>query len=675
VTGVDRADARAHQPLAPGDPRKIGGYRLRAVLGDGGMGKVYLAHTADGGPVAVKVIRGEYAQDRSFRKRFEQEVATARRVSGPHTAPVIDADPAATQPWLATAYVPGPSLAQVVAEHGPLPPETALTLVAGVAEALESIHAAGVIHRDLKPSNVILAEDGPKVIDFGIARAADVTSVTRTGMAPGTPAYMAPEHIRGTELTPAADVFALGVLAGFAATGRLAFGGGQDPAVPYRILEQEPNLDGCPDRLREIVLACLDKQSQRRPTPGEVAQRCRASPVDAQWTVPGWQPAPPTPTLTRPRPVRRRTWLAVTGALVLLAGLAVVAYLSGLFDERAAGTPSAQGTTAPVAVDCGGAKNLTAAGSTVQGAAFDLFTAVYQQKCADVRVNYAPMGSGAGVSQFLSGQADIAGTDSALSRREADQAVTRCQGNPAWNLPTVISPIAIAYRLDGVEDLTLTGELAAKIFNGTIRAWNDPAIAAANPGLPLPAKPITVLARSDESVVTDVFQQYLTRASAGAWTQGPGRTFNGAARLDLQGSSRLADALASADGGITYLEWTYTKDLPTARLDSGSGAVPLTAETAAAALRAAPVEGASENDLPVDLSAIHGGDTPGGYPLLLVTYEVVCSGGYPPETAAAVKAFLTTAVTDGQQGLIDRGYAPVPEELRGKLLAAIEAIR
>jgi serine/threonine protein kinase len=263
------------RPLASNDPAVVGRYRLESVIGEGGMGRVYLAHTAAGRAVAIKVVRADYAADESFRRRFAQEAETARRVQGLYTLPVVDADLEAEAPWLATPYVPGPSLQYAVAEHGPLSAEATLVLIAGVAEALESIHAAGVIHRDLKPSNVILTGEGPKVIDFGIARAADVTSVTRTGAWPGTPGYLAPEHIRGEAITPEADVFALGVLANFAATGRLAFGEGTDAGVIYRIMEQEPNLDGCPEPIRGIAAACLNKDPTRRPGPDGVIELCR----------------------------------------------------------------------------------------------------------------------------------------------------------------------------------------------------------------------------------------------------------------------------------------------------------------------------------------------------------------------------------------------------------------
>ncbi|MEU4500473.1 serine/threonine-protein kinase [Streptomyces sp. NPDC024089] len=255
-------------------PAEIGPYRLERLLGEGGMGRVYLGRTPAGSAVAVKVVHRAYAADPEFRKRFALEVAAAWRVQGLYTVPVVAADLDAGEPWLATAYAPGPSLQQAVGERGPLPSDEVLALTAGVAEALETIHAAGVIHRDLKPSNIVLTADGPKVIDFGIARAADVTAVTATGMRAGTPAYMAPEYIRGQQVTEAGDVFALGLVAHFAATGRLAFGGGSDHGVAYRILEAAPDLDGCPESVRRVVARCLEKDPARRPTPAEVVRLC-----------------------------------------------------------------------------------------------------------------------------------------------------------------------------------------------------------------------------------------------------------------------------------------------------------------------------------------------------------------------------------------------------------------
>ena len=222
------------EPLTSDDPVEIGGFRLRARLGAGGMGRVYLASTKGGRRVALKVVRPELGDDPDFRSRFRQEIEAAQRVRGLYTAELISADPAATPPWLVTAYVPGPSLQQAVAEHGPMPAETVILLMAGVAEALQAIHDAGVVHRDLKPSNVLLAPDGPRVIDFGIARAAEATNLTQSGVAVGSPQFMAPEQIRGLPITPAVDVFALGAVAAFALLGRPPFGEGHVAALMHR---------------------------------------------------------------------------------------------------------------------------------------------------------------------------------------------------------------------------------------------------------------------------------------------------------------------------------------------------------------------------------------------------------------------------------------------------------
>jgi hypothetical protein len=265
----------ALEPLAAGDPPAVGGYRLRGRLGAGGMGRVYLAFTPGGRPVAVKVVRPELGDDPDFRVRFRQEIVAARRVHGLFTAQVLDADPDGSPPWMVTAYVAGPSLARAVADHGPLPVESVFLLVAGVAEALAAIHAAGVVHRDLKPSNVLLAADGPRVIDFGIARAVETTALTRTGMLVGSPQYMAPEQVRGGVVSAAGDVFALGSLAGFAAMGRAPFGEGSEAAVLYRVQHEEPDLGGCPAVLREVIGGCLTKDPAGRPSPVSLIEACR----------------------------------------------------------------------------------------------------------------------------------------------------------------------------------------------------------------------------------------------------------------------------------------------------------------------------------------------------------------------------------------------------------------
>ncbi|MEU3462038.1 serine/threonine-protein kinase [Streptomyces sp. NPDC006733] len=293
ATVADNAvpDPEVFQPLTDDDPKTVAGYLLRARLGAGGMGKVYLSYTPGGRPVAIKVIRPEFAEDPEFRRRFRQEVQAAQRVQGLYTAPVIDSDTDGPHPWLATAYVAGPSLHSAVADHGAMPVASVLLLVAGIAEALQVIHHAGIVHRDLKPSNVLLAADGPRVIDFGIARAADTTALTGTGVSVGTPSFMSPEQAAGTSCTPATDIFALGQIAAFAAMGGAAFGDGPSHAVLYRIVHEEPDLSELPGELREIVTRCLIKDPTLRPSTAQIIAMCGQASKDPALRRPdGWLP-------------------------------------------------------------------------------------------------------------------------------------------------------------------------------------------------------------------------------------------------------------------------------------------------------------------------------------------------------------------------------------------------
>ncbi|MGK3090638.1 serine/threonine-protein kinase [Streptomyces sp. WAC01490] len=259
------------RPLVAGDPERIGPYPLLGRLGAGGMGRVYLARSAGGRTVAVKVVHEEHISNGEFRARFRREIEAARRVGGRYTAPVLDADADADHPWVATGYVPGPSLEQAVREHGPLPAESVHALAEGLLRALRGIHAAGIVHRDLKPSNVLLTVDGPRVIDFGIARALQVSVeslLTSTGMVIGSPGFMAPEQILGEETGTGADVFALGCVLMYAATGQLPFGNGasNQHAVMYRIVESAPDLSQVGDAaLRELIRRCLTKKPAERP--------------------------------------------------------------------------------------------------------------------------------------------------------------------------------------------------------------------------------------------------------------------------------------------------------------------------------------------------------------------------------------------------------------------------
>ncbi|MBQ0864674.1 tetratricopeptide repeat protein [Streptomyces sp. RK75] len=256
------------EPLRAGDPVQVGGFALRGRLGAGGMGQVFLAHSRGGRAVAVKVVHPHLAQQGEFRRRFRREAAAARAVSGVFTAPVLAADPDGDPPWIATAYVPGPSLTEAVTGAGsvPLPDGSFWPLAAGLAEALQAIHAEGLLHRDLKPSNVLLAADGPRVIDFGITRALDGTALTGSGATIGTPGFMSPEQAEGRQVGPATDIFALGAVLAFAATGREPFGDGPPLAVLHRVVNNEPCLEGLPSPVHALITACLAKKSADRPT-------------------------------------------------------------------------------------------------------------------------------------------------------------------------------------------------------------------------------------------------------------------------------------------------------------------------------------------------------------------------------------------------------------------------
>ncbi|MFG2366098.1 protein kinase [Streptomyces mirabilis] len=270
------------EKLGAGEPQQIGAYRLLARLGAGGMGRVYLARSDRGRTVAVKLVREELAAQEEFRARFRQEVLAARRVGGLWTAPVLDADTEAAVPWVATGYVAGPSLQTVVGhDHGALPERSVRILAAGLAHALKDIHAAGLIHRDLKPSNVLVTIDGPRVIDFGIARALETVTdggLTRTGALVGSPGFMAPEQVRGDRVTPACDVFCLGSVLSYAATGALPFGAANSGvhAMMFRIAQEDPDLDGVPEGLADLVRHCLRKDPAARPGLDEILERIGA---------------------------------------------------------------------------------------------------------------------------------------------------------------------------------------------------------------------------------------------------------------------------------------------------------------------------------------------------------------------------------------------------------------
>ncbi|WP_158718719.1 RodZ domain-containing protein [Streptomyces griseus] len=343
--------------MGPGTglPERIGSYAVERELGAGGMGRVYLARSRGGRPVAVKVVRPELAGDPHFRERFRAEVAAARKVGGFHTAPVVDADPDAPAPWLATAFVPGPTLNGLLAEHCPMDEGELRLLGAALAEALQAIHACGLVHRDLKPGNIIMAGDGPRVLDFGIARAVESTRLTSTGAAFGTPGFLAPEQARGSEVDGAADVFALGAVL-VAAAGGSAFGDGTPVALMYRSVHEPADLSALPEGLRPVVAACLAKEPAARPTPARLLDLLAPvsapvpvetpAPVPRVPTLPAPVGAPRTPTVPVPvAPVPRRArppLRAVVAAAVAVAVLgAGGTYLLTREDDRRAGPSTA----------------------------------------------------------------------------------------------------------------------------------------------------------------------------------------------------------------------------------------------------------------------------------------------------------------------------------------------
>ncbi|MFI1396267.1 bifunctional serine/threonine-protein kinase/ABC transporter substrate-binding protein [Streptomyces sp. NPDC020681] len=342
------------QPLTAGDPPGIGGHRLLGRLGAGGMGVVYLARSAGGALVALKVIRAEHAADPGFRARFEREARAAGRITGRWTTPVAGADPLAREPWLATAFVPGPSLAEAVALHGPLPYATVRVLGERLAEALIEVHAAGLVHRDVKPGNVLLALDGPRLIDFGIARAVGATALTATDMVIGSPGYLSPEQAqagRAGEIGPPSDVFSLGCVLAYAISGRRPFGTGSSAAVLFRTVHEEPELGGVPGELLPLVTACLAKDPAARPTAEEIRAELAGpepGPEAADWLpsalprliaersarvleLPDPEPDEPTRTgETAVQATSRRRFLAVGGSAagVLAVGGGIAAYLA-----------------------------------------------------------------------------------------------------------------------------------------------------------------------------------------------------------------------------------------------------------------------------------------------------------------------------------------------------------
>jgi phosphate transport system substrate-binding protein len=352
--------------------------------------------------------------------------------------------------------------------------------------------------------------------------------------------------------------------------------------------------------------------------------------------------------------------------------------LTACGSDKNAGTTSSSASPAgnqSAAADCGGKNSVTAEGSTAQQNAIAEFNKVWGQLCSGKTLAYNPTGSGAGVDQFIAKQVDFAGSDSALKDDQVQKAADRCGGNPAWNLPLVFGPVAMAYNIEGVDKLVVNAELLAKIFQGQITKWNDPAIAALNSGTNLPDADIKPVYRSDSSGTTDNFQKYLAAAAPQSWTKGAGKEFQGGAGEGAQKSSGVVQAIQATPGSIGYVEKSpaAAAGLKNAEIDSGAGAVALTDDSTKAAVAAAKFK-AEGMDLTLDLNALYASKEAGSYPLMLATYEIVCSKGYDADTAAAVKSFLTVSANQGQANLSAAGYVPLPDSFKERLLKSVDAI-
>lgn len=364
--------------------------------------------------------------------------------------------------------------------------------------------------------------------------------------------------------------------------------------------------------------------------------------------------------------------LARSGALCLLAVVALA--LAGC--GGSASTSGSGATSAPV--NCGGKKELKDSGSTAQENAMEQFVYAYVRACPGYTLDYNANGSGAGVEQFVNNETDLAGSDVPLnpSTGETDRAAQRC-GSPAWDLPTVFGPIAVTYHINGVSGLKLDGPTIAKIFNGTITKWDDPAVKANNPDANLPPTPIQVIFRSDKSGTTANFQNYLDGAGNGAWGKGTGETFNGGVGQGASGNNGTSALLKSTDGSITYNEWSFAvgKQLTMVSIITSAGpdAVPITTDSVGKTIAAATFKGQG-NDLVLDTSSFYKPTQAGAYPIVLATYEIVCSKYPDAATGKAVKAFMQAAIGPGQDGLDQYGSIPLPSSFQAKLSTAVNAI-
>lgn len=689
----DRLSAPDAGSLADDDPRTIGRFRLLGRLGAGGMGRVYLGESPDGRRVAIKVVRAELADDTDFRRRFRQEVAAVGRVRGSHTAGLVDADADATRPWLATEYLPGPSLDTVGRQAGGKGTTKGLSVaevcrvVEGIARALAGIHAAGVVHRDLKPSNVVLTPDGPRVIDFGIARAADATALTATGVAVGTPSYMAPEQIAGDPVDPAADVFALGVLTVFLSTGTTPFGDGPAATIMYRITHGQPNLNDVGDRLRPLVQECLNKDPARRPTPAVIARRCQAlsDPPDPHPAEPTTQKARANATRTlragrdRNSARRERRWsrraIAIAATIILVAGgLGFVLW------------PDPSG---PPEISCEGKGQIPATGSTTLVDPVHAVAAEYGRTCPGHGVDYSPAGFSDAMERFAAAEADLvmANTpepdsqdDTAYYAQQGLEAAARerceAEGGDLRVLPMIFAPVAIVYNLPTKRPLVLDNWILNQIFGGQVTGWTDPDIRLLNRSGNLPDRDIEIVVPRERSSTTETLQDYL--AGAG-WPRATDDEYAGVAQYEVQGDAAVADTVAQHPGTIGYVSWrtAIESHLPIAAITKGRDSrLPLAEDDEVVPLSARSVSSIVDvlHEWQRSPQVFYSTTVDSGYPLVHTGFAFFCTKYADPATADAIRDFLTTTATYPHHRAEAAGFVTPTDKLRPWLFPQIRDI-
>ncbi|WP_306370498.1 serine/threonine-protein kinase [Nocardiopsis sp. CC223A] len=679
-------------PLRASDPRTIPPFTVHGRLGTGGMGVVYGATGPDGRWAAIKVVREEFSEEPEFRARFAAEVELMLRVRALCVAPVLAHDARAEHPWYATAYLPGPTLARRVLVGGPLPAGQARVVAAGIAEAVAAIHAAGVVHRDLKPANVILAPDGPKVLDFGIARAADLTSHTRTGGLIGSPAWMSPERYRG-DSGPEADVFAWGAVTAYTATGRSPFGEGGAETLMYRILHEEPDLAGLPEELADPVRRALAKDPERRPRAAELVHAVAGAPreqddttivtglIRAHWdqgdTAPGGSPtgvpAAPDPAPVpvgppphgpvppgNPRPGaapplrrrRRRVWPLALGAgalaVTLIGGVGVAAVvLDGL------GIRGADGGTDGLAVDPSTPPSeaatmltgrLTGSGSTFLSAPIDTWSQGYLDRQPGVEISYNPVGSGAGAAGFVAGETDFGSSEAPLTAEQREEA-ERTRGCSVVQFPVVTGAVAVVHNLgEGVRPMLDRVSLAA-LYQGEI----TDVVSLFGPGYDLENVDLVPVRHDDGASTARVFEDYL--AAAPGWSG----TWADSVRVG-SGDEGVHEIVSATPGAIGFVNASYAErnGLQVASLmGEGTEDIELNAESARSA--------AEQIDLSGDDFSLTGRVTGQGYPIMRVNHVFAYECGYEGGTADIMRDFWTYAL--GEEGATlaaEAGYTPLP---------------